>query len=54
MGVFAVLAASRWPERPLLRRLLSTGVTGGFTTFFTFAVDTQRLITGGHALPLLG
>jgi fluoride exporter len=50
LGVVAVLAAHRWPGRPLLRPLLATGLLGGFTTFSTFAVDTQRLIIGGHAL----
>jgi CrcB protein len=50
LGLVTALAARRWPGRPLLRPLLGTGLIGGFTTFSTFAVDTQRLFTGGHAL----
>jgi len=50
LGLVAVLAAHRWPERPLLRPLLGTGLIGGFTTFSTFAIGIQRLITGGHAV----
>lgn len=31
-------------SHPLLRPFLGTGILGGFTTFSTFAVDTQKLL----------
>ncbi|MEU9705710.1 CrcB family protein [Streptomyces sp. NPDC047981] len=34
---------------PLLRPFLGTGVLGGFTTFSTYALDTQRLLSSGDA-----
>ncbi len=34
---------------PLLRPFFGTGVLGGFTTFSTFCVDIERLVTGGRA-----
>jgi fluoride exporter len=43
-----VLSTDVWPRQRLLRPLLGTGVIGGFTTFSTFAVDQQRLMTHGH------
>lgn len=36
------------PHR-LVRPFLGIGVLGGFTTFSTFAVDTERLIQTHHA-----
>ncbi|MFJ3905791.1 fluoride efflux transporter FluC [Streptomyces sp. NPDC090025] len=33
---------------PLLRPFLGTGVCGGFTTFSTYALDTQRLLADGE------
>ncbi|GAA3913090.1 hypothetical protein GCM10022244_23810 [Streptomyces gulbargensis] len=32
---------------PLLRPFLGTGFCGGFTTFSTYALDTQRLLASG-------
>ncbi|MFD7326562.1 fluoride efflux transporter CrcB [Streptomyces sp. NPDC059875] len=32
---------------PLVRPFLGTGVLGGFTTFSTYALDTQRLLSAG-------
>lgn len=37
------LLAGAWPEAPWLRPFLGTGVLGGFTTFSTFAIETDRL-----------
>lgn len=40
-----VLFARLTPKsHPLLRPFLGTGVLGGFTTFSTYAVDTERLL----------
>ncbi|MFI7066315.1 fluoride efflux transporter FluC [Kribbella sp. NPDC050124] len=47
LGCFAigVLLARLTPRsHPLLRPFLGTGILGGFTTFSTFAVDTERLL----------
>jgi len=50
LAIVVVLSTERWPDSVVFRPLLGTGVIGGFTTFSTFAVDQQRLITHGHAL----
>ncbi|MGW6277686.1 fluoride efflux transporter CrcB [Kribbella sp. NPDC055071] len=47
LGCFAigVLLARLTPRsHPLLRPFLGTGILGGFTTFSTFAVETERLL----------
>jgi fluoride exporter len=47
VGCFAigVLLARITPRsHPLLRPFLGTGILGGFTTFSTFAVDTEQLL----------
>lgn len=54
IGVLLVLLTDVFPGRRLARPLLGTGVLGGFTTFSTYAVDSQRLIAAGHAGLALG
>jgi fluoride exporter len=49
MGVLMVLITEVWAAHRLVRPFLGTGVLGGFTTFSTYAVDTQRLISVGAA-----
>lgn len=44
MGVLMVLVTERYQAPPLTRPFLGTGVLGGFTTFSTYAVDTQHLL----------
>jgi fluoride exporter len=44
IGVLMVLVVERWPERPLVRPFLGTGILGGFTTFSTYVVDTRGLV----------
>ena len=47
LGCFliGVLLARLTPRHhPLLRPFLGTGILGGFTTFSTFAVDTEKLL----------
>lgn len=48
MGVLMVLITERFPVHPLMRPFLGTGVLGGYTTFSTTTLDTQRLLEGGH------
>lgn len=49
--VIGVIAALAWKSRPLNPRLvlfLKTGVCGGFTTFSSFALETEELIKNGN------
>jgi CrcB protein len=48
LSVLIVLVTDVWTGRLLLRPLLGTGVIGGFTTYSTFSVDTERLLSGGR------
>jgi CrcB protein len=48
MGVLVVLVTEVRPAHPILRPFLGVGVLGGFTTFSTYAVDAQQLLTGHH------
>ncbi|HEY2763509.1 MAG TPA: fluoride efflux transporter CrcB [Pseudonocardiaceae bacterium] len=47
IGVMMVLITDVWSAPRLVRPFLGTGVLGGFTTFSTYTVDVQRLITSG-------
>lgn len=53
IGVLMVLITDVWSRPRLLRPFLGTGVLGGFTTFSTYTVDIQRLVTGAHPGPAL-
>ncbi|MEU6182452.1 fluoride efflux transporter FluC [Streptomyces coeruleorubidus] len=48
MGVLMVLVTERCAAHPLVRPFLGTGVLGGYTTFSSATVDTQRLLDGGR------
>lgn len=48
MGVVVVHVTEVREAHPLVRPFLAVGVLGGFTTFSTFAVDAQQLLTGRH------
>ncbi|MEK0099471.1 CrcB family protein [Streptomyces sp. A475] len=48
MGVLMVLITERFTVHPLTRPFLGTGVLGGYTTFSTATLDTQRLLDNGH------
>lgn len=50
--LMAVLLDLTAPHR-LLRPFLGIGVLGGYTTFSTYAVDTQRLLVDGRAAAAL-
>ncbi|MGW6392102.1 fluoride efflux transporter CrcB [Streptomyces sp. NPDC055103] len=48
LGTLMVLATEVvTAPHPLLRPFLGTGVCGGFTTFSTYTLDTQRLLSAG-------
>lgn len=47
IGVLMVFVTEVFTDRPLLRPFLGVGVLGGFTTFSTYAVDTQQAIAAG-------
>ncbi|MFJ5830051.1 fluoride efflux transporter CrcB [Streptomyces sp. NPDC093089] len=48
LGVLMVLATeATTAPHPLLRPFLGTGFCGGFTTFSTYALDTERLLAAG-------
>lgn len=53
IGILMVLVTDVLTQQRLLRPFLGTGVLGGFTTFSTYVVDIQRLVTGGHAATAL-
>jgi CrcB protein len=48
IGVLMVLITEVWTRQRLIRPFLGTGVLGGFTTFSTYTVDIQRLVSGAH------
>jgi CrcB protein len=48
IGVFMVLITDVWAAHRLVRPFFGTGALGGFTTFSTYAVDIQKLVSGGH------
>ena len=45
IGIFLVLITERMTPHPLARPFFGTGVLGGFTTFSTYALDLQQLLT---------
>jgi CrcB protein len=49
IGVLMVPLTEIWGAHRLVRPFLGTGVLGGFTTFSTYAVDIQHLVTAGAA-----
>jgi fluoride exporter len=54
IGVLMVLITDVWLRQRLLRPFLGAGVLGGYTTFSTYSVDIQQLVTTGHAATALG
>jgi fluoride exporter len=47
IGVLMVLISRVWTRPRLVRPFFGVGVLGGFTTFSTYVVDIQRLVTAG-------
>ena len=48
IGVLMVAITEVVTPHPLARPFLGIGVLGGFTTFSTYTVDTQRLLVAGR------
>lgn len=48
IGVLMVLVTDVWTRQRLLRPFLGTGILGGLTTFSTYTLDIQHLVTTGH------
>ncbi len=53
VGVLVVLVTEAFPAHRLLRPFLGTGVLGGYTTFSTYVVDTERLVRAGAPVTAL-
>jgi fluoride exporter len=49
IGVLVVLVTEVWLGHRLLRPFLATGLLGGYTTFSSYVLDTQRLVAAGAA-----
>jgi fluoride exporter len=49
IGALIVLVTEGFAAHPLARPFLGTGILGGYTTFSTAMVDTQRLWSAGAA-----
>ncbi|WP_406145234.1 fluoride efflux transporter FluC [Streptomyces sp. NBC_01012] len=49
IGIFLVAVTEVFSAHALLRPFFGTGVLGGFTTFSTYCVDIERLVTGDRA-----
>lgn len=54
LGLLVGVTARRAGTPRLVRPALGTGVLGGFTTFSTFAVEADRLLSTGHAATAAG
>lgn len=49
IGVFMVVISEVWAAHRLVRPFFGTGVLGGFTTFSTYAVDIEQLVSKDRA-----
>lgn len=53
IGAFIVVITEWTQAHPLVRPFLVTGILGGFTTFSTYAVDSELLLAAGRVGPAL-
>ncbi len=49
LGMFMALILERFPPTRYLRPFVATGFLGAYTTYSTFAVETDLLVKQGHA-----
>ena len=49
LGLFLTLILERFPPSRYLRPFVATGFIGAYTTYSTFAVETDLLVKNGHA-----
>ena len=49
LGVLLAVLLARFPADRYLRPFLATGFLGAYTTYSTFAVETDLLVRNGHA-----
>jgi CrcB protein len=49
LGLLLMLLLERFPPTRYLRSFLATGFLGAYTTYSTFAVETDLLVKDGHA-----